>query len=305
MKWRIGGTEVYLSIGLLPFFFYAVVIGETGPLLCVVAALLLHECAHWIAAHNLGFRVTRLSLYPIGAVMRLQPLTEDARHEWMAAIAGPLGSLLAAAMTRLLTVFFPHPAAWLTNFTTANLVIAALNLLPAYPLDGGRIGKSALMQFVSEKAADRLSLAFSGTAAFSALGLGVLLLLRGVTAWTLFLLAPFFVLAAVRECRTEQTSPIRHAIERQATLSAGQTLPVRMIALHPSSTIGEALHSIGAARYTVFRVTDGVNAFEIEEGQLLTLAAKYGYHATFLDLRNVFDQSENTCYNKLFIKKPR
>ena len=309
MKLRLCGAEVYLSFALVPFLFVCIIAGETDAFFCAAVSLLLHECAHGVAVKNLGYRIERLSVYPFGAVMRLESLSEQTGQAWIVALAGPLGSFLCASVAKLSAGLLPQQSAWLDRFAATNLAIALLNLLPAYPLDGGQIARQALLKVLKERTANRVLLTLSCVLAAGMLGCGIWLFMRGIHAWTLFALSAFLLGAAVREGRQSALGPVRHAIDRRLSIQAGQRMKVAVIAVHPSTTIGEAVSEIRPTHFTVLRVTDGHQAFELEEGQLIALAARYGYRAQISDVlsdvlseRILFDQSERTCYNKLFEK---
>ena len=283
MKFRLWGTEVRLSFALLPFLCACIMLGETDALLCAGAALLLHECAHGIAIRNLGNRVTRLNVYPFGAVMHLEPMTARPGGAWIAAIAGPLGSFLAACVTRLCVGFFPH-AEWLNRFYATNLAIALLNLLPAFPLDGGRIAQQLLLRTVSERTANRMLLAFTGTIAAGLIGCFCRLLHRGIFAWTVPMLTVFLIGAAIRESRQSAMGPVRHVLDRQAALQRGQSMNAAIVAVSPSVTIGEALGLIRPTRYTILHVSSGRTFYSIEEATLLELAAKFDRQTPLKDI---------------------
>lgn len=304
MKLRLLGTEVRLSLALLPFLFACIAAGETGALACAVISLLLHECAHGIAARNIGCRVERLSVYPFGAVMELVPLHAQTGSEWIAAIAGPLGSFLIASAARLCMALVPEQTEWLQRFSETNLAIAVLNLLPAYPLDGGRIARQALLRVVRERTANLILLILNVTISAGLFACGILLFLRGAYAWQLLVLPPFLVGSAFKECRIGVMGPVRYALERQGTGGVHAPIKAAVIAVHPSITVGEAINEIRPTRYTILHVTDGERAFDLEEGQILKIAAAVGYQmplSAFLG----FDQPGKACYTKLFEKNPR
>lgn len=298
MKLHIGGTEVRLSFTLLPILCACIVTGETSALLCTCAALLLHECAHAIAGKNLGYRIANLGVYPFGAVMELEPVCAQPGGEWIAAIAGPLGSFLVASVTRLCMLRIAH-ADWLDRFYATNLAVAALNLLPVYPLDGGRIARQVLLRAVGERTARRLLLIVTCIVSTGALCCCVWLFLRGIYAWSVPLLALALILVAVRTLRQNVMGPVRHVLDRQTALTGGRTMNAAVIAVHPSATVGEAIAAIRPTRYTILYVTDGTTACAVEESRLLQLAAQYGYRTPIKDII-LFDQPERTCYNTLF-----
>lgn len=128
---------------------------------CVVA----HEFAHSIVARRRGGDVHEILLFPLGGVSKLEHLPEDPADEFAIAIAGPLCSLGLAAGAALLAVAFGRPllppdlirGPWLSRIVWANALLAAFNLLPAFPLDGGRVFRALLERRLDLLSATRVA----------------------------------------------------------------------------------------------------------------------------------------------------
>lgn len=299
MKLRIAGVQVYLSIGIFPLIAVGIVFGETKLMLCTLLALLLHESAHRIASRNLGYAVTGLSLYPFGAVMHLMPLCAEAGKLWLAAAAGPIGSFVCASALQLLSAAAGVRGEWIDLLCGANLAVSLMNLLPAVPLDGGRIAKSILNHAMSDTAANRILLVFSFCIGCGMLALGVLLLLRGVPAWSLTAMAPFLIAAAIRETKEGGRGKALRVIERSVAVRSGKPMPARIVVIRPETTVGDAIQAISAVHFTLFRVADGKRSLTVDEEQLLSAASLFGYRAAVGSVF-LFDQQKIPCYNTLF-----
>lgn len=121
--------------------------------------LLLHELAHGVLAHKLGLAVSRITFLPIGILIEIPPASP--RQEIVIALAGPLTNLgaglifgmfayrtmplstlsLAGIMGSLLT---PGPNGVLFYLTGVNIILGIFNMLPAFPMDGGRVLRAGL-----------------------------------------------------------------------------------------------------------------------------------------------------------------
>lgn len=134
-----GGWEgALLALGLLAAFF-----------VCVV----LHEFGHALAALRLGIRVPRILLLPIGGMAEFERIPRRPADELFIAIAGPLVNVLIVA---LLLPFVTFPESWeedpawfgtngfVLSLLIANAVMAVFNLLPVFPMDGGRVLRALL-----------------------------------------------------------------------------------------------------------------------------------------------------------------
>lgn len=284
MSFRIGKTEVRLSIGVLPLFAVLLVIGEGKALAIAVLSLLLHECAHLIAARNLGFAIRRLSVYPFGAVLHLDALGTKAGGEAIAALAGPIGSLVIASAARLTVQLMPQTSQILEPFIHTNAALALLNLLPAYPLDGGRVTKSLLLRFLSHRAARTVSLLFTGVTAALLIALGIRCVMIGFPAWTLFGIAPFLLLSAWIEWKQMPPSAVAHVLARSAESRAGTPMLTQTVLLGDNATVGDAIKMLSVKRFTFFRILRNARSFEIDEDRMLDAASKFGYDMRLKDV---------------------
>ncbi|HLI15510.1 MAG TPA: site-2 protease family protein [Acidimicrobiales bacterium] len=158
--------RVHWSLGLLVVLVLATtpsggsaLAGRAAYVAGLFASVTVHELAHGIVARRRGLVVRDVVLLPIGGVTEVEHLGESARDELRVAIAGPasslaIGALLAAAAAGAGSALVPpaiFEGAWLPRFAWANLVLGAFNLLPAIPLDGGRILRALLAQKDEER----------------------------------------------------------------------------------------------------------------------------------------------------------
>ena len=277
MTFSLGGTEIRITWGavLLPAFCIAA--GETKALLCALFSLAVHEAAHAVAAHNLGFGIARIGLYAFGAVMRLADETEG-RGEWIIAAAGPLGSLTVAGLLRLFQGAMPAQDV-LSRLVETNLLIAFVNLLPAFPLDGGRLFRALLRRVMRERAARTLLLVFTAVIAAGAAAAGIVLIRKGVPAWTLIAVPPFLIASAVSEWRMPDAGTISRVMRRNAALKHGTAQKAEILVLPDSASVGDAMTAISDSRYTILRVAASSGAVELTEAEILRAAAKFGMHA--------------------------
>ena len=109
---------------------------------CLVA--LQHECAHAFAAAKLGYKLNRIVLMPFGAVIDGDLRGISLKDEIYVAICGPLCNLVTAAFFVAVWWCYPATYPYTDSACYSSLTVALVNLIPAYPLDGGRILKCAL-----------------------------------------------------------------------------------------------------------------------------------------------------------------
>lgn len=130
---------------------------------CVV----LHECGHALAARRFGVRTRDITLLPIGGVARLERMPEKPAQELVVAIAGPLVNvLIALALAGLLLVQHELKSlpgldlirgGFMAQLLAVNVVLVVFNLIPAFPMDGGRVLRALLATSMDHARATRIA----------------------------------------------------------------------------------------------------------------------------------------------------
>ena len=287
---ELGETEVWAHWTLLPAALLLVVTEGPEQAGLGMLALLLHETGHLLTARGLGYRVRSLELWPFGAALSVD-LSTGSRGALPVALAGPLCSMAAAAMSLLLLRLLPQTEGVMEPFFCMNLSLAAVNLLPAEPLDGGRALASLLSRPLGARRARRLT-AWTGLVLGGALfSLGVYGAILGVASETALLFAAFLLLSGVRTIRGEDRA-LEGLLDRQASLRAGRPVEVREAALMADRTAGEALRALRRGRYTLIRVVDRNDRLlgTLDEGALLRGLMDRGEKITLGELFFLFDR---------------
>jgi stage IV sporulation protein FB len=169
-------VKVHVTFILLLAFLFAKAQMEAGwgaavSLTLMVAALflcvLLHEFGHILMARRFGIRTPDVLLLPIGGVARLERIPEEPRQETLIALAGPAVTLGIIVLLYLGLGLTGDPVGWSARdfgSTTAvkqlfymNLLLLAFNLVPAFPMDGGRVLRAVLARRMNYVRATRIA----------------------------------------------------------------------------------------------------------------------------------------------------
>ncbi len=229
--------------------------GSTPIVVGVAAALglfvgvLLHELGHSWTARRYGVTITSITLWIFGGMAHMEDLPEDWDVEFYVALAGPAMSVLvAAACYGLLFVVPVDPVllfvvGWLA---VINLTLAAFNMLPAFPMDGGRVLRALLARNRPYADATR-------TAARVGKGMAILLALVAVVSFApiLLLVAMFVYVAAGAESRA---TVLRDLL---GDMTAGELMSTDVRTVTPDTTVDAFLDRVATERTTVYPVLDG------------------------------------------------
>lgn len=207
---RVFGTEVKIHLTFLLLLAGLWIVTQrgsgveealvtTGFILALFLCILLHEFGHILMARRFGIRTPDVILLPIGGVARLERMPEEPRQELLIALAGPAVTLAIALLLAGVVALRGEPlilmpaegeaANFLLDLVRVNLFLLAFNLVPAFPLDGGRVLRALLTMRMPHVKATRIA-ARIGQAL--AMGLGVFGLINQNLSMTLIALFVFF-----------------------------------------------------------------------------------------------------------------
>ncbi|MBP2233527.1 Zn-dependent protease/CBS domain-containing protein [Sinorhizobium kostiense] len=246
MHYRIGGTPAAME-GIA--FVLAV-------FLCVV----LHEFGHIAVARQYGIKTPDITLLPIGGVARLERMPEEPKEEFLIAIAGPLVNVAIAAVILLLlgtTVGLEQIAdienpqlGFLARLASVNVFLVLFNMIPAFPMDGGRVLRAALASRLSWSRATQIAATIGQGLAFV---FGFLGLLYNPL---LIFIAIFVYLAATAEAQNAQIREVSESV------LVGDVMITEFVRLERSADIDEAIDTLLATTQREFPVVDSAGHFE-------------------------------------------
>lgn len=177
----------------------------------VFACVVAHELSHSVVARHRGVNVLGILLLPIGGVSELEQLPESSSGELAIAAAGPAMSVLIGLVVLALGATFGSRVwppglfggSWFGRVGWLNLLLAAFNMLPAIPMDGGRVLRAALVRHHDRAEATRLAANVARVVAYVMLAVGFV-----YDVW-LILIAIFVLLGAEAERNAAASGPDR------------------------------------------------------------------------------------------------
>lgn len=277
----LGGVRVECGAAMLILTFLALMYAGVERVAVIFISLTLHESSHTLTALRLGYGVASVELQPFGFVARIAGDFASPSDELRVASSGPFSSAVAACAALALERALPE-SALVSEFARFNLTLAAVNLMPALPLDGGRMLRAL---FRGGRASSVL--AWTGVA-FGALlsACALWLMIRGAAAVTPLLMGLFMIPASARELRRRGVASAMARVRRGDALRRGASVEVRYRAVSGEMSVREAVTLLSASRYTVLTVVDeGMRALgSVDEGRLMNAMALYGGGARLRDV---------------------
>ena len=283
---RIAGTEVRIHLTFfLLIAWFAFVAGSKGGqaaaieatvfILAVFGCVVAHEYGHVLAARHFGIGTRDITLLPIGGVASIERMPEKPGQELLVALAGPAVNVVIALL--LFTVFGARldleKAAdtvgdlkidFVTRLALVNVMLVVFNMIPAFPMDGGRVLRALLSYRLDRARATRIAASVGQVAAF---GLGFL----GLFGNPLLLFIALFVsLAASHEAyAVELGEAAKGVTTRKATITSFATLDTQ-------ATVQQAVDLLLATTQREFPITDGggrLRGVLTRDGMIRALAA--------------------------------
>jgi Zn-dependent protease/CBS domain-containing protein len=263
---RVSGTVVkvhwtfllFLAWIAIAFYFQggaAAAAGGVMFLLLLFVCVLLHEFGHILTARYFGVRTPDVILLPIGGMSRMERIPDEPRQELLIAIAGPAVSLAIALVLILVLGGLPNPLdiwpenpgrSMLAQLAWANLMLLAFNLVPAFPMDGGRVLRAILSSRFGHAKGTRIA---AGIGQALAIAIGLAALFAGQIL--LALIALFIYFAAGAEAGLSRMHNVTHG------LAAADVMITDYVALPADAPVSDAAEALIRTSQREFPVIDG------------------------------------------------
>jgi stage IV sporulation protein FB len=254
---RIRGIQLIVHNGFIAIMLLFSLVGLLPKAIMVFVCVLLHELAHVFVAVGYGLGIKEIELLPIGGVARIQGLTDASPAvETRIAIAGPLVNFVLAGAAWV--IGWQADAKWFDYlfFVETNLALGLFNLLPALPLDGGRIYRAGLTKLVGYRQATAQA---ANVGRITSVGLAVASLWSihyGVINFTMLFLAIFLYLAATRELGMASYICMRHLTRKKEELLSRGVMVTAQFTAVSTTTLREIVRWFEPQKYHMIFVVE-------------------------------------------------
>ena len=296
----VAGTEVRIHLTFFLLLVFVAMQGMNGgqgtagavnAVLLVTAmflCVLLHEFGHVFAARSYGIRTPDVTLYPIGGIARLERMPRKPAHELVVALAGPAVNVVIAGVIALTmglkftfdpnhafhlgTSFWQHLMMW-------NVLMVVFNMIPAFPMDGGRVLRALLAMMVDYASATR----WAATIGQGLAAMVVLAMLLGGGFNPFLLLIAFFIFVAAGQEAAMVTQQ-----EATRNLRVRDAMQTEFHSLSPDALLREAVEHLLAGTQQDFPVLDAAGGIQGMLGRT-RLIAGLAEHGPSYEAREVME----------------
>ena len=257
--WPFGPLG-FAALGDQPLLQYG--LGTLAAVL-LFACVLVHEVAHSYVAKRHGLKISDITLYLFGGVSAMEEVPRDPSVELVMALAGPLTSIVIGIIFG--AVWFAFPGALWSNYTIGplvylmfylNLALGIFNILPAFPMDGGRALRALLAMRMPYIAATRTAV---GLGKLFAVLLGILGLFLGLGGIWFIIIAFFIYVAAGEEERATITSVVLEGVKVRDIMTKD------VDTVDASTTVADLLRMMFAKKHLGYPV--------VEDGQMVGIVS--------------------------------
>ncbi|NLJ59612.1 MAG: hypothetical protein GX338_01555 [Firmicutes bacterium] len=279
---KAHGAEIHIN----PFFVLVLLMyASVGLFLETIFAfwvVLLHELAHVVVARGLGYKVERIEMLPFGGVVQFdKPFDGTRRSEIAIALAGPVHNFIFAGLAFVLLGKEIVPPGFGKFIFELNLAMGLFNLLPAIPLDGGRVARAVLSDSIGMERATHVAVNIGRVLGFFILILGIYLVFAGRGNIFLPSLGGFLMFAASRESEKVSYLRIKDSLRKKERLISEGSMYAEIIVSYEESPLVEVVRKFAPGKVSIVMVLDSnLNIIGlITEAAVFEGMARYGPRA--------------------------
>ncbi|WP_018247845.1 M50 family metallopeptidase [Orenia marismortui] len=254
---KIGGIKFKLNILFLVVLFLFSISGLLITASLSFMAVLLHELAHSIVAQKEGVVVNEIELLPFGGVAKFRDLIQlKPKIEIKIALAGPIVNFILAALSLLLVRYKFLDLEVGIFFIKINLIIATFNLIPALPLDGGRVLRALLTIKYGYKEATYYLLQLSKIVAFILAIISLVGLYYGYINMTMLVISFFIYFAALKEGKYTSYVLMQYIAKKKGKILKEKVVQIQQLIAIESTPLKEIIDKLIPNYFHVIMVVD-------------------------------------------------
>ncbi|MFT5872756.1 MAG: stage IV sporulation protein FB [Clostridium sp.] len=268
---------IRISKLFIPCIILLIILGFKGELIIAFVLVFIHELVHYLTARILGFSGFDIEILPIGAVLKVKDLDEASpKEDLIISLSGPLFNLLLAVIFCVLFAKFDRP--YLQLLYNSNLAIGIFNLIPAFPLDGGRVLRDILSIKTIYRRANEISIRVSMVLGSIFMFIYFVGMYANKSNFNLGLISIFILISSIKEKERIVYLIMGYIIKKRYRFIKRGYIENRSISIYCKKDLLSALGMIDKNKYNLFTVLDeNMSVLEIlYEEEIIQAIKTYG-----------------------------
>lgn len=261
-------------------FLWFLLSGAVLEFFILIGVVLIHELGHYVVAKKLGYKLNGFYLAPYGVALNYKDGKFLPYDEVKIALTGPIANLTLSFCLVGLWWLFPSVYSFTYQIAYFSLFLALFNLLPAYPLDGGRVLVSALSEKLGRKRALKISIAFN--IVFCVIFFVGFVITCFINYNPTLALMVVFLLGGIMESKFESKYESINLFNKKIK----DFSHVKSLAVGEQVTLGELMRAIDSSKLTLFYIlyADGKTRI-LSEKSVLSLCMKHPITTQIKDIK--------------------
>lgn len=246
---------IKISKLFLPYVILLIILGFKGEIIIAFALVFIHELMHYLTARILGFSGFDIEILPIGAVLKVKDLDEASpKEDIIISLSGPLLNLLLAVIFYVL--FKVYHRDYLGLICNSNLAIGIFNLIPAFPLDGGRVLRDILSIKTIYRRANEISIRVSMVIGSILMFIYFVSVASNKNNFNLGLISIFILISSIKEKEGIVYLIMGYIIKKKYKFIKRGYIENKSISVFCDKDLLEVLGIIDKNKYNLFTVLD-------------------------------------------------
>lgn len=268
--------RIKLNLFFILFLSASLYTGYIKQSITIFISVLLHEIGHAIIAKALTIHVEEIELFPFGGVAKMEDITKYGGYmEAFIGIAGPVVSGAIALISAMLSAY-DDVFAIIAQF---NFILFIFNLLPALPMDGGRILRNVLIHHMSYKQATKVMVVSGRLIAILLVLYNILIIYRGSTSFAFIITGIFIYLGCHKEMKFCSYYYLMNKNNYKKNHGGKRRLKTRIIKVYEHSYVRFAANQFSPGTVCIVHVLDssGNVISVLSEADIMDAFLKFGY----------------------------